>query len=92
MRIHRSKHSFLNNALVKLLPQYNSEGELFVGLSDLYAEDSASILFQVAEGSANPEKPKIDLEWSILCDNYWKTLTNDDFILDTTNGLLTSGI
>jgi len=88
----RSKHSFLNNALVRLVPQYSSEGELFVGLSDLYAEDSASILFQVAEGSANPEKPKIDLEWSVLCDNYWKTLTNDDFILDTTNGLLTSGI
>lgn len=88
----RSKHSFLNNTLVKLVPQYNTEGELLIGLSDLYAEDSASILFQIAEGSANPEKPKITLEWSVLCDNYWKTLTNDDFIFDTTNGLLASGV
>ncbi|EOR94500.1 hypothetical protein ADIARSV_2346 [Arcticibacter svalbardensis MN12-7] len=88
----KTKHTFLNNTLIKLLPEYTAEGELLIGLSDLYAEDSASLLFQVAEGSANPDKSKIDVNWSVLCDNYWKTLTKDDFIFDTTNDLLTSGV
>ena len=88
----RSRHSFLKNSFIKLFPQYLEEGEFFIGLSDLAAEDSASLLFQVVEGSANPESSKINIEWSVLCDNYWKPLTEDDLVLDTTNGLLTSGI
>ncbi|WP_295721210.1 baseplate J/gp47 family protein [Mucilaginibacter sp.] len=88
----RSKHDFLNNTLVKLVPEHIDEGSLQIGLSGLYAEDSVCMLFQAAEGSANPDKPKIDISWSVLCDNYWKTLSNEDFIFDTTNGLLTSGV
>lgn len=88
----RNNHTFLNNLLIKLVPQYISEGELFIGLSGLYAGDTLSMLLQVADGSANPDKPKVNVDWSVLCDNYWKTLTTDDIVLDTTNGLLTSGI
>lgn len=88
----QSQHSFLNSPLLKLLPEYEQEGSFFIGFSGLYAEDAASILLQAAEGSANPEKPKVDLTWSVLCDNYWKKLGNEDFIFDTTNGLLTSGV
>jgi hypothetical protein len=88
----RSKHTFLDNQLVKLVPEYVAEGNLFIGFSNLIAEDSVCVLFQVAEGSANPEKPKIAGDWSILCDNYWKTLNNEDFIFDTTNEFLKSGI
>ncbi|MBL4676740.1 MAG: baseplate J/gp47 family protein [Mucilaginibacter sp.] len=88
----RNNHTFLNNLLIKLMPQYISEGELYIGLSGLYAGDTASILIQVAEGSANPEKAKVAVTWSVLCDNYWKALTTDDIVLDTTNVLLTSGI
>ncbi|MDB5121294.1 MAG: hypothetical protein JWN56_2512 [Sphingobacteriales bacterium] len=88
----RSKHKFVNNPLVKLVPEYVAEGNLFVGFSNLNAEDSVCILFQVAEGSANPEKPKVAGDWSILCDNYWKPLNNEDFIFDTTNEFLRSGV
>jgi hypothetical protein len=88
----RSKHTFLNNILVKLMPEYLAEGNLFLGFSDLTAEDSVCILFQVAEGSANPEKSKVIADWSVLCDNYWKPLNNEDFIFDTTNEFLRSGI
>ncbi|RYE55827.1 MAG: hypothetical protein EOP48_09345 [Sphingobacteriales bacterium] len=88
----RSKHKFLTNNLVKLVPEYIYEGNLFIGLSNLNAEDSVCILFQVAEGSANPEKQKVAGMWSVLCDNYWKPLNNNDFIFDTTNEFLRSGI
>lgn len=88
----RSKHKFLNNNLVKLVPEYVAEGNLFVGLSNLNAENSVCVLFQVAEGSANPEKPKVAGDWSVLCDNYWKPLNNEDFIFDTTNEFLKSGV
>ncbi len=87
-----SKQSFLSNKKVKLVPQYTDEGGLLIGLNDIYAEDSLCMLFQLAEGSANPEKPKVKLNWSVLCDNYWKNLDNEDFIFDTTNDLLTSGV
>ncbi len=88
----RSQVAFLNNTLVKLLPQYDNEGEFYIGFSGLNPEDSACVLFQAAEGSANPLKPKADLKWSVLCDNYWKELINEDFVFDTTNDFLTSGI
>ncbi len=88
----KQQHSFLNNSIVKLLPQYKNEGEFTIGFSGLKAGDSACVLFQVAEGSADPDKPRVDINWSVLCDNYWKELTNEDFIFDTTNDLLTSGV
>jgi hypothetical protein len=77
---------------VPLLPSYNHAGELLIGLSQLTPGDSVSVLFQVAEGSANPDLPSEDLQWFVLCDNYWKQLSRAEVILDTTNQLLTSGI
>lgn len=88
----KNQQAFLNNDKVQLLQEYEHEGSFFIGLSGLNAQDAACILLQAAEGSANPEKPKATVAWSVLCDNYWKGLTNEDFIFDTTNGLLTSGV
>ena len=88
----RSKHKFLNNILVKLVPEFTAEGNLLIGFSNLNAKDSVCILFQIAEGSANPEKPKVTGDWSVLCDNYWKPLNKEDFIFDTTNEFLRSGV
>jgi hypothetical protein len=88
----RNQTSFLTSKSVKLLPQFNNEGEFYVGLSGLNANDSLCLLIQVAPGSADPDLPKVDLQWHVLCDNYWKTLSNQDFIFDTTNDFLTSGV
>jgi hypothetical protein len=88
----RAQTGFLNNNSVRLLPQYASEGNFYIGLSGLRANDSACLLFQVAEGSADPDLPKVDLQWNVLCDNYWKPLNNLDFIFDTTNDFLASGV
>ena len=80
------------NTAVPLLPSYNHAGELLIGFSQLNADDSVSVLFQVAEGSADPDLPSEDLHWFVLCDNYWKPLKSSEVVLDTTNQLLTSGI
>ena len=88
----RQQTAFLNHKPVKFLPQYDSEGNFFIGLSGLSANESVCLLFQCAEGSADPALPKVNLQWSVLCDNYWKGLTAQDLIFDTTNGLLTSGV
>ncbi|MEY2497299.1 MAG: hypothetical protein QOD12_855 [Verrucomicrobiota bacterium] len=88
----RSQFSFLPSKSVSLLPVYEHEGELLIGFSNLKAGDSVSVLFEVAEGSANPELAQEPITWAALCENYWKTLDSKGVALDTTNQLLTSGI
>lgn len=88
----KTQHPFVGDSKVRLLPEYENEGSFFIGITGSEAEDSLSLLFKAAEGSANPEKAKTEVLWSVLCDNYWKELGNEDFIIDTTNGLITSGI
>ncbi len=95
MREHRyvrDQLAFLNSTPVTLLPNVDNAGELLIGLSDLHAGDRVSLLFQVAEGSADPELTGESIQWSVLCDNYWKQLEATDVVLDTTNQLLASGI
>ncbi|QSQ13867.1 baseplate J/gp47 family protein [Myxococcus landrumensis] len=87
----RQQFGFVPDKSVPLFPRYLDEGELLVGLSGLQANDSVSVLFQVAEGSADPELKRQPLRWSVLCDNYWKTLGQGEVVLDTTHHLLTSG-
>ena len=91
-RYQRDQFSFLTDKRVTLLPSYPAQGELLIGVADLNAGDSVSLLFQVAEGSADPDLPAQDLCWWILCDNYWKPLGSSDVVVDTTNQLLTSGV
>ena len=73
------------------LPQYPNEGELFIGLSDLDG-DELSVLFQMAEGSANPDLVQPDLSWCYLSGNQWLELDKGNMSSDTTSGLLNTGI
>lgn len=75
------------------LPQYNSEGNLYIGIENLKPPQTLSILFQHAEGSANPDANKQDVKWSYLKDNVWVDLDPNKHILaDGTDGLLNTGI
>jgi len=91
-RYQRNQFGFLRDKNVYLLPRYGNQGELLAGFSDLRGGDSVSVLFQAAEGSADPQLPRQQVGWSALCDNYWKPLDRSQVLLDTTNQLLTSGI
>lgn len=70
----------------------DAEGNLYLGLKELAPEQNVSFLFQMAEGSADPEKNKQAVVWSFLQKNRWVDFDTTQILSDTTNGLLTSGI
>ena len=75
-----------------LLPTYQDEGELYLGINQLITPQSLSILFQMSEGSADPEVEKPNLQWSYLRENEWVHLPASAITSDTTNGLMNTGI
>lgn len=87
---------------VYLLPQfefrreaikYESEGELYIGVARLLPPQNLSLLFQVADGTADPLsiKPDPHLHWSYLRNNEWVDFQSNE-IEDQTKGLLHSGL
>lgn len=83
---------FVSDKRVPLFPDFSNEGEFYIGISGVTALDSVSLLLQVSDGSANPDKLKQDISWSVLSGNYWKALGSGDIAMDTTDSLLASGI
>ena len=78
-----------------LLPKYCDGGELFIGLEDADVLQNIALLVQVFEGSENPEVASFEaqetIQWSVLCDNKWKSL-KDDILANSTANFLRSGI
>ncbi|MCK8521019.1 baseplate J/gp47 family protein [Aquimarina sp. D1M17] len=75
-----------------LIPVYKDEGSLYLGIEQLDTPQILSILFQMAEGSADPEVEKPVLKWSYLHNNEWVELAPSDLLQDRTNGLVNTGI
>ncbi|HEX8113248.1 MAG TPA: baseplate J/gp47 family protein [Kofleriaceae bacterium] len=75
-----------------LLPRYEHEGELYLGIQNARPPETLSLLFEMADGSANPDLPPVNIEWSYLSGDAWVTLQDGHVLLDTTNGLIDSGI
>ncbi len=98
----QERHANLTGNDQYILPQfkYNNDngleikhqGMFLIGLKDLEPPQNVSILFKLAEGSANPEKKKQEITWFYLDDNEWVPFEKDEILSDTTNGLLTTGI
>lgn len=75
-----------------LLPDVSNEGELFIGIENFKTDQTLSILFQVAEGTADPLSEKQEMAWYYLAaENTWTAFKKED-ILDNTNDLTQSGI
>lgn len=74
------------------LPSYDYEGELYIGLENVVAPQVVSLLFQMAEGSANPDLSPQAVEWSYLSGNQWLSLHDGHILSDTSIGLIQSGI
>lgn len=83
-----------------LLPQFYFEqgvvsreydAEFYVGISGLTPPQSLALLFQVADGTANPLSQNPRIHWSFMRGNEW-TEFKDNEIEDHTNGLLNPGI
>jgi hypothetical protein len=86
----------IDDPAVCLLPSYPSGGELYIGLKDAEPLQQVSLLFQIFEGSENPEAVSFatgeKMEWSMLCTNKWKILTSNYLIANLTDNFLKSGI
>jgi hypothetical protein len=69
------------------------EAEFYVGISALAPPQNLALLFQVADGTADPrtQKPVPHLHWSYLRRNEWVEFSRDA-IDDTTGELTRSGI
>lgn len=103
------QHQYLNQqynagSSVSLLPRFRHydeantatvqhQGEFYIGLENLAADQSVNILFQVLEGSAHPliSKPADHIHWSYLSYNNWIAFKPQE-VSDGTLGLLQSGI
>jgi len=81
-----------NDELYRFLPSYPYEGELYIGLENVAAPQDLAILFQMAEGSADPSLEPPRIEWSYLSGNRWLSLRDGGILADATNGLVQSGI
>ncbi len=76
-----------------LLPAHCDEGTLFIGLKDLAPGSNVSMLFQLAEATADSESDYEEVAWHYLDSNQWKPLREGFEVLDdATDGLTTSGI
>ncbi len=76
-----------------LFPFIDKEGTLFIGIENLIPGGNLSILFQLAEATANSEMDRAEIDWHYLKNNNWEILKPDfDIISDETDGLTVSGI
>lgn len=75
-----------------LLPQYEGEGILYVGLKDVHPPQEVSILFQIMEGTSDPNTAFPDIRWSYLADNEWVSFKDTEILTDTTAGFNQPGI
>jgi hypothetical protein len=74
-------------------PQYVNEGELYIGLQNVRPPQNLTLLFQMAEGSADPDLSCVPIQWSYLSGNRWLPLEEQGHVLqDTTRGLINTGI
>ena len=91
------KHTgYIPDSKIGLLPEYLPGGELYLGLKDAEPLQQVSLLFQIFEGSENPDSAGFasgeKMDWSILCNDEWMTLNSNYLIANNTDNFLKSGI
>lgn len=74
-----------------LFAEYSHEGYLFLGIGDMVVPQNLSILFEIADGTADPQEDT-DLLWSYLTANGWIDFVPTQILSDTTEKLQVSGI
>lgn len=80
-----------------LLPALPGEGALYIGLKDVDVPAVLSLLFQTAEGTADPDAERRPLRWQYLAADGWRPRPDEQHpaalvVSDDTDGLNRSGI
>lgn len=87
------KHLNANDPKLPTQQPVPHEAEFYIGISTLTPPQNLALLFQVADGTADPltQKPTPHLNWSYLRRNEWVEFPRDA-VADTTGELTRSGI
>ncbi|NOT50460.1 MAG: hypothetical protein HOP10_04190 [Chitinophagaceae bacterium] len=102
------QHAYMNgSSKIPLMPPFTHDetddknittavdnvAEFYIGLTGLKPSQIVNILFQVLEGSTDPQlaKPTDHVHWSYMSNNNWKKFDKLD-VADNTNQLVQSGI
>ena len=72
-----------------LLPPFNAQGYLYIGLSDLQTPQLLTLLFHMSASSGVMLPP---VQWAVLSDNHWQALSAAQIIADSSNNLHHGGI
>jgi hypothetical protein len=84
---------YSNNDKIRLVPVYNHQGNLLIGLMDATPNMTISILFNLLDDSILEEDNELpEITWEYLASNQWKPLPKLNLISDSTNTFLESGI
>jgi hypothetical protein len=75
-----------------LLPQYDQEGYLLVGIKDLGPLQTVSLLIQMVSGSGDVNLAIPEITWSYLALNKWIPFKKSEIMKDKTFGLQDTGI
>jgi hypothetical protein len=81
------------DAEITMVPRYDSDGNLFIGLSPRVLSGTLTLLFHLRnDSSLKSDADPPALKWYYLSSNRWKRLEGRHVLIDTTKGFLSSGI
>ena len=76
----------------KLVPYFDMEGSLFIGLDKVNAKETICLLFELERNAKWSYGKGAEIQWSYLANNTWKKFKPENILFDETNGLINSGI
>lgn len=78
---------------VRVVPEFNTQGELYLGFTELKPPQVVSVLFEMLDefNISSEEEPPV-VEWSYLANNKWYILKPSNILRDDTNNFLKSGV
>jgi hypothetical protein len=83
----------LSPAGITMLPRYEADGNLFIGISPPELSGPLTLFFHLREDSTRDKNARVSkYRWSCLSSNRWVRLKDRYVVSDTTNGFLSSGI
>jgi len=78
---------------ITIVPRYESDGNLFIGLSGRELSGILTLLFHMRDDSTiKSDTAPPAFKWYYLSANRWRRLGNQNVLSDTTNGFLSTGI
>ncbi len=78
---------------INLLPSFNYQGALLIGLKDLAPPQNITLLLEMAEGISNSSEESAPvIEWSYLANDQWFALSASKILNDDTLGFVKTGL